>query len=185
MNRNKIREFCENRHKDQLRKSGVPYIIHVIEVAEIAEKLAVELIKDFPYLREEIDSVFCAGLVHDLIEDTNTDYEDIVKLTNKRVANWVGKLSNDKRIPADIRTSIYYNDIQSSCIEIKIIKLADIYSNLIGIEGNEGEEWILHFVNKVKNGLDYLSPELETVEIYLECYKIIDKWNRALNKKTN
>lgn len=185
MNRNEVREFCEKRHKYQLRKSGEPYINHVVEVAVIAEKLAKEITNDFPYLKEELDSIFCAGLLHDVIEDTNTDYEDIVRITNKRVANWISKLSNDKRIPVEIRTSIYYNEIQCSCIEIKIIKLADIYSNLIGIKGNEGYEWISHFVNKVKDGLAVLSPELITLDVYVECSKIIEEWNQKLSNHSN
>ena len=49
-------------HEGQVRKSGEPYIIHPLSVAEIIVQMGLDT-----------DSI-CAGLLHDCIEDTNFGY---------------------------------------------------------------------------------------------------------------
>lgn len=52
--------FAAKKHGDQKRKSGEPYLIHPIAVAEILMSFNMDA-----------DTV-CAGLLHDTIEDTGT-----------------------------------------------------------------------------------------------------------------
>ena len=52
-------------HKDQKRKSGEPYIIHPLNVALILAELELD--------KESI----AAGLLHDVLEDTVMNYEDL------------------------------------------------------------------------------------------------------------
>ena len=52
--------FADTAHHGQLRKSGEPYIIHPLAVAEIVADLGLD-----------VDSVI-AALLHDCIEDTPT-----------------------------------------------------------------------------------------------------------------
>src|SRR5574344_2110294 len=61
-------------HKSQKRKSGEPYVIHPIAVANI-------LIEH----QEDCDTV-CAGLLHDTIEDTGLTKPEITHLVNANVA---------------------------------------------------------------------------------------------------
>ncbi|MBO4409754.1 MAG: HD domain-containing protein, partial [Spirochaetales bacterium] len=65
-------------HGDQKRKSGEPYIIHPLAVAET---LAMQLNMD-------ADTV-CAGLLHDVIEDTQATAEDVEGLFGKNVCELV------------------------------------------------------------------------------------------------
>ena len=73
----KAYEFAKAKHGDQLRKSGEPYIIHPVQVAYILANLGLD------------DNTICAALLHDVLEDTNTTYDDLVKEFNEEVAYMV------------------------------------------------------------------------------------------------
>ena len=66
--------FADGAHHGQLRKSGEPYIIHPLAVAEIVADLGLDL-----------DSVI-AALLHDCIEDTASTHEEIAKKFGEPVA---------------------------------------------------------------------------------------------------
>jgi len=180
MDKIKILDFCKIKHLNQKRRGGELYIDHLIETAEITTDIAKELSNQYPFLSNQIDDLYIAGLLHDTIEDTNTDYEDILELTNEKVALWIKNLSNDKRLPSEIRRQLYYNDIKNSCIEIKIVKLGDIFSNLNGLNGKEGETWILQFLEKAKMTLKSLDPELTDTQYYHKCQKQISNWEKNI-----
>ena len=61
----KAYEFAKIKHAGQYRESGEEYITHPLAVAIILARL-----------NADIDTI-CAGLLHDVIEDTNTTQEDI------------------------------------------------------------------------------------------------------------
>ncbi len=64
-------------HKDQMRKSGEPYIIHPLYVAIILADLEMD--------KETI----VAGILHDVVEDTIMTYEELAELFGTDVANLV------------------------------------------------------------------------------------------------
>ena len=73
----KTYEFAKEKHGNQLRKSGEPYIIHPIAVANILADLELDM------------EVIAAGLLHDVVEDTPYTYEDITELFGKDIADLV------------------------------------------------------------------------------------------------
>lgn len=73
----KAYDFAEKAHKDQKRESGEPYIIHPIAVAEILAELGMDT------------NTIVAGLLHDVIEDTEFSYDETVSLFNAEIANLV------------------------------------------------------------------------------------------------
>ena len=60
-------DFCFQYHKKQIRKSGEPYYIHPIAVAEEIIKLQLD------------DTSIIVALLHDVIEDTELTKENIIK----------------------------------------------------------------------------------------------------------
>ena len=60
-------EFAREAHSPQKRKSGEPYIIHPLQVAEILNRL------DFDV------NMLCAGLLHDTVEDCEYTIEELAK----------------------------------------------------------------------------------------------------------
>jgi len=66
--------YADASHAGQLRKSGEPYIIHPIAVAEIVAELELDT-----------DSVI-AALLHDVLEDTAATHEEIAKRFGEPVA---------------------------------------------------------------------------------------------------
>ena len=69
--------FADAAHHGQLRKSGEPYIIHPLAVAEIVADLGLD-----------VDSVI-AALLHDCLEDTSSTHEEIAKKFGVPVAELV------------------------------------------------------------------------------------------------
>ena len=69
--------YANLKHENQKRKSGEPYIIHPLAVAETLIQMNMDA-----------DTV-CAGLLHDVIEDTDTSEENITELFGKNVCELV------------------------------------------------------------------------------------------------
>ena len=79
-------QYASEVHKDQQRESGEPYITHPTAVAY---KLAKQ--------HADTDTI-CAGLLHDVIEDSNTTKEDLAHDFNPTIANLVDCVTKFARI---------------------------------------------------------------------------------------
>src|SRR5690606_7798878 len=69
--------FAEEKHRPQKRRSGEPYFIHVEAVAGILAELGLDV------------ETVVAGLLHDVIEDTDTSLEDLEREFGAGVAQLV------------------------------------------------------------------------------------------------
>jgi guanosine-3',5'-bis(diphosphate) 3'-pyrophosphohydrolase len=76
-----------------------------------------------------------AAVLHDTIEDTTTDFDDLAEAFGKDVAAWVGYLSKDKRLVDDQRERAYIEGLRSAPWQVHVCKLADIYDNLLDSAG--------------------------------------------------
>ncbi|MCA1789423.1 MAG: HD domain-containing protein, partial [Thioalkalivibrio sp.] len=74
------------RHGETLRKGPgrVPYVTHVVDVAET-----------LAYHYPERDDLIVAGLLHDVVEDTNTTLEEVRQRFGDAVADLVRAVSKD------------------------------------------------------------------------------------------
>ena len=80
--------FAATSHEGQTRRSGEPYIMHPLAVADLIADLRLD------------DRSICAALLHDTVEDTTATYEDLEVLFSREVADLVDgvtKLGNPVR----------------------------------------------------------------------------------------
>lgn len=113
--------FAARAHRHQLRKDGqTPYVSHTFRVC-----LVVRHIFGF-----DDPKMLAAALLHDTIEDTSTDCDDIIERFGPDVARWVAALTKDMRLPNDEREEAYCRVLASADWQVKVCKLADIYDNL-------------------------------------------------------
>ncbi len=111
-------------HQGQLRKSGEPYLIHPVAVAKILAELGMD------------DQAIVAGLLHDVVEDTDytteqlrEDFGDDIELLVDGVTK-LGSLkyeSKEERQAENLRKMFL---AMSKDIRVLIIKLADRLHNL-------------------------------------------------------
>jgi guanosine-3',5'-bis(diphosphate) 3'-pyrophosphohydrolase len=114
--------FAALAHRHQLRKDAqTPYFSHPIRVALVASLV-------FGVTDKRI---LTAAILHDTIEDTTTDGDDIIERFGPDVHRWVVALTKDKRLPEAARESAYVAALAAGSWEVHMCKLADIYDNLL------------------------------------------------------
>jgi guanosine-3',5'-bis(diphosphate) 3'-pyrophosphohydrolase len=113
--------FAARAHRSQSRKDGrTPYAAHPFRVC-----LALRHLFGVADPR-----ILAAAVLHDTIEDTTTDHDDLTKEFGRDIADWVWALSKDKRKPEPRREKEYRLQIERAPWPVKLIKLADLYDNL-------------------------------------------------------
>lgn len=117
--------FTMRKHANQTRRDGSPYIAHPLRVAESLRSIGGI---------EDMD-VILAGLMHDLIEDTDCEWATIARRFGKRVADLVAVLSGDMRLPKPQRRQEVVERIRSASDEAKAVRLADRLDNLADMKG--------------------------------------------------
>lgn len=130
-NKDKILEalkFADKWHAGVVRKSGEPYIIHPIAVAQIL-------------MDNQMDySSVIAGLLHDVVEDTEVSIEEIERLFGKTVAKLVDGVTKIDSLTLE-RENLTEDDsikrlllAMGDDIRVIFIKLADRLHNMRTIQ---------------------------------------------------
>jgi guanosine-3',5'-bis(diphosphate) 3'-pyrophosphohydrolase len=74
--------------------------------------------------------LLAAALLHDLIEDTSADYDEVAEEFGTEVADIVAYLTKDMRLPEPEREEEYDRRLAEASWQVRLIKLADVYDNL-------------------------------------------------------
>jgi (p)ppGpp synthase/HD superfamily hydrolase len=111
-------------HDGQMRKDkDTPYVSHVFRVCLIVRDL---FAFDDPRMLK-------AALLHDTIEDTNTDFDDIAKHHGPEIASWVAYLTKNKAMEETAREADYIERLLKAPWQVQACKLADVFDNLIDL----------------------------------------------------
>ena len=114
--------FAARAHIGQLRKDGrTPYASHPFRVCLVLRHV----------FGVDDPRVLTAAVLHDTIEDTTTDFDDLTERFGPRVAEWVAALSKDKRVREPEREAEYCDTLAAAGWQVQVCKLADVYDNLI------------------------------------------------------
>ncbi len=120
--------FAARAHEHQKRRDGkTPYVSHVFRVAMTVRDLFA------------CDDPVClaAALLHDTIEDTGTDYDEIADGFGADVARCVGALTKNMSLPEKAREKDYDERLAAADWRARLVKLADQFDNLSDVEGRE------------------------------------------------
>ena len=116
--------FSAYEHKGQVRRSGEPYLVHPLEVAEILADLRLDVV------------ALSAGLLHDIVEDTPNTIEKIRELFGEEVAHvveGVTKLSGLQFASSEERQAESFRKMLLAMVDdirVILVKLADRLHNM-------------------------------------------------------
>jgi GTP pyrophosphokinase len=117
--------FSEIAHRGQVRNSGDPYITHSVEVAKILAELGLDTV------------TVSAGLLHDVVEDTDIGLRDVEDEFGKPIADIVDGLTKIAKLPtggsSQERQVESYRKLLLSIAKdarVIIVKLADRLHNM-------------------------------------------------------
>ncbi|MEQ8173554.1 MAG: bifunctional (p)ppGpp synthetase/guanosine-3',5'-bis(diphosphate) 3'-pyrophosphohydrolase [Syntrophomonadaceae bacterium] len=117
-------EYALQAHTGQKRFSGEPYIIHPVEVALILTEIEM----DVPSI--------CAALLHDVVEDTDASYTNILGEFGEEIASLVDGVTKLSRIDFKSREEAQAENLRkmflamAKDIRVILIKLADRLHNM-------------------------------------------------------
>jgi guanosine-3',5'-bis(diphosphate) 3'-pyrophosphohydrolase len=142
--------FAARAHQGKLRKDGAtPYVSHVFRVCLVLRHV---------FGVDDRQALIAAAL-HDTVEDTDTDFDDLKEKFGDEVACWVAALSKDKRLPEDERERAYAEALAQAPWQVQACKLADVYDNVTDSAQSEPQQRA-HVLKRAHYYVDALAARL-------------------------
>lgn len=130
-------KLCFETHKDQVDKTGLPYVFHPFHLAE--------------QMDDEISTV-CA-LLHDVVEDSDTTFEDLAKMGfSGEIIDVLKLLTHAEEVPY----MDYVREIKKNPTATKV-KIADLKHNSDTTRLDVVDEWAIKRNEKYAEALRILT----------------------------
>ena len=148
-----VLKFATKKHAGQFRADGVtPYIEHPIKVAELVVKYKKS---------RNIDQIVAAALLHDVLEDTYTSYQELKDCFGEMVASMVMEVTTASYMPVLVGKSNY---LKHKMLDMSpyalVIKLADRLSNVMDC-GSLPKEKIEKLIADTEEIIEFLEKNRE------------------------
>jgi GTP diphosphokinase / guanosine-3',5'-bis(diphosphate) 3'-diphosphatase len=182
--------YAQWAHRNQRRRSGEPYFVHPAGVAGIIAELRLDT------------ASICAGLLHDVVEDTDTTLSDIASHFGTEIARLVDGLTKLNNIDFSSREDRQAESFRKMVVamakdlRVLLVKLCDRLDNMRSLDHmkEESQERIATETMEIyaplanRLGMQNLKSELEDLALkYLEpkiYTNIIDKLKRTEKERT-
>lgn len=157
-------QLANDKHKDQCRNSGEPYIIHPLNVAYILADTGLD------------DNTICAALLHDVVEDTEVTDDDIRKEFGEEIADMVAgvtKLGEMMFTSVEERQAEDYRKMflaMGKDIRVILIKLADRLHNMRTLKYLKRERQIAN----AKETMEIYAPLANRLGLYSMKWELED-----------
>jgi len=128
-------DFAARRHAGQRRKGAAaePYVNHLIEVAALLAEAT----------GGDDAELVAAALLHDTLEDTATEYEELAARFGPQIAALVAEVTDDKSLPKAERKRRQIEHAPAASPRAKLLKIADKTSNVRALAVSPPANWDL------------------------------------------
>src|SRR5215203_3394289 len=180
--------FSAYEHKGQVRHSGEPYLVHPLEVADLLAEMKLDVV------------AVAAGLLHDIVEDTQTSIDRIKELFGADIAHVVEGVTKLGAIPfssSEERQAENFRKMLLAMVDdirVILVKLADRLHNMRTLNHLADEKRIAIAqetrdiyapianrlgMSKIKNELEELSFRYLEPQLYESLRSRVDARRRA------
>lgn len=159
-------KFATAKHLESEQKvpgTNLPYVVHLSNVAmEI-------IIASFNSVNFNLGFAVQVALLHDTIEDTSTDFEELVSKFDFEIAKAVSALTKNKELPKEQQMQDSLTRIKKLQPEVWAIKLADRITNLQqpphnwdNVKKIKYRQEAQAILSELKDGNEFLAKRLES-----------------------
>ncbi len=148
-------EWAKEKHHGQLRRDGSDFPCHPLRVAVILHE----------FCGQNDANVLCTALLHDLLEDTEVDYDDIAEVFGNKVADEVRSLTlqepRDGQSKYD-RNISHFETLRWEGRDVQIVRSADRLDNIMTLPEAEVYPRRDEFLRETREGLLPLTLAVNT-----------------------
>jgi GTP pyrophosphokinase len=161
--------FAKERHLGQKRLDGEPYINHLKRVAEIIKKYKES---------HDMETLICAALLHDILEDTDTGINEIREKFGGTIALLIVELTNDEKKKEILGKTEYLSKKLGDTRKISswalAIKLADRLDNIRDLP-HADKEFRVKYLKETQEILDYIEKNRELTKSHKVLIELIKR----------